>query len=358
MQIREITKLNENVLGAALGAAASGAASALGVSGDVSGAFGSIGGGPAASGYGDARRKAAAATAKTSIEAMAKREMQSWNAAVADLVKQKQVQKASQLDTSSKMALRRDLFNRLHKVFMQGRLGNNYIQELPTSVDKLRQPEAKDLVNRLNLATQAIMNFNKEAATPEEQLKQWQNLSQTAYDAMSLSQFYPATTRARTGVVTGPMPKILGPNTDGSYNIGDSTQGKLGSGPVDTLITQKIQAELKANPSRPPEIKSTNDGSITIGSQRLDPRKPEEAKAIQRIMSLVTASGPAAPPAPEPAAAPAAAPAATPQPAQNKPAGAPAAGAGFNAANVMRMPGMTRTPAVAESKHTTQSSKR
>lgn len=287
MQIHEITRLNENVLGTALGAAASGAASALGVSGDVSAAFGSIGGGPAASGYGDARRKAAAA-AKPLIDANAKKEMQNWNAAVADLVKQKQVQKASQLDTSSKMALRRDLFNRLHKVFMQGRLGNNYIQELPTSVDKLRQPEARDLVNRLNLATQAIMNFNREAATPEEQLKQWQTLSQTAYDAMSLTQFYPATSRSTAGAVTGPMPKILGPNTDGSYNIGDDPAGKLTSDPVDTLITSKIQAELTAAPGRNPEIKSANDGSINIGSQRLDPTKPDEAKAIQRIKSIVT----------------------------------------------------------------------
>jgi hypothetical protein len=324
MQIREITQqLNEN----ALGAFASGFAQGAGINVPDTGA---ARGGVAVSAYGDARQKAAAAAAKPMIATVAKQEMQAWNVAVADLVKQKQVQKASQLDASSKMALRRDLFNRLHKVFMQGRLGDNYLKELPTSVDKLRQPAAKDLVNRLNLATQAIMNFNKEAATPEEQLKQWQNLSQTAYEAMSLPQFYPATTRA--GAATGPMPKILS-NPGGGYNIGDSREGRLSSDPVDTLITQKIQAELKANPSRPPEIKSTNDGSITIGSQRLDPRKPEEAKAIQRIMSLVTASGAAAPPAPEPAAAPAAAPAATPQPAQNKPAAAPAT---FNAANIMK----------------------
>ena len=289
MQIYEITRLNENVLGTALGAAASGAASALGVSGDVSGAFGSIGGGPAASGYGDARRKAAAAAAKSSIEAMAKREMQSWNTAVADLVKQKQVQDAKQLDTSSKMKLRRDLFNRLHKVFMQGRLGNNYIQALPTSVDKLRQPEAKDLVNRLTLEARDIMNFNKPSSSPEEQLKQWQTLSQTAYDAMSLTQFYPATSRARAGAVTGPMPKILGPAVNGSFNIGNDPVGKLKtSDPTDNLIISKISTELAATPGRNPEIKSATDGSITIGSQRLDPTKPDEERAIQRIMSIVT----------------------------------------------------------------------
>jgi hypothetical protein len=325
MQIREITQqLNEN----ALGAFASGFAQGAGINVPDTGA---ARGGAAVSAYGDARQKAAAAAAKPMIAAVAKQEMQAWNVAVADLVKQKQVQKASQLDASSKMALRRDLFNRLHKVFMQGRLGDNYLKELPTSVDKLRQPAAKDLVNRLNLATQAIMNFNKEAATPEEQLKQWQNLSQTAYEAMSLPQFYPAQS---SRAVSAEMPEIL-PNPTGSYNIGPNLT--LTGNPVDQLIVQKIQAELKTNPKARLRPKENTDGSISIGSQRLDPRDPNEAKAIARIKSA--AGGPAAPAAPPaaPAAPPAApaptAPAATPQPAQNKPAAAPAT---FNAANIMK----------------------
>jgi hypothetical protein len=325
MQIHEITqRLNEN----ALGAFASGFAQGAGINVPDTGAAG----GATVSAYGDARQKAAAAAAKPMIAAVAKQEMQAWNVAVADLVKQKQVQKASQLDASSKMALRRDLFNRLHKVFMQGRLGDNYLKELPTSVDKLRQPAAKDLVNRLNLATQAIMNFNKEAATPEEQLKQWQNLSQTAYEAMSLPQFYPAQS---SRAVSAEMPEIL-PNPTGSYNIGPNLT--LTGNPVDQLIVQKIQAELKTNPKARLRPKENTDGSISIGSQRLDPRDPNEAKAIARIKSA--AGGPAAPAAPPAAPAPTApaapaptAPAATPQPAQNKPAAAPAT---FNAANIMK----------------------
>lgn len=283
MQIHEITRLNEN----ALGAFASGFAQGAGVPGDVAGAIGSMGGGSALPGYGDARQKAAAAAAKPAIALLAKQEMQGWNTAVADQVKQKKVQAARDLDSSTREALKRDLFNRLHEVFMKGRLGNNYVQSLPTSVDKLRQPAAKDLVNRLNLATQAIMNFDRPTANAQEQLKQWQDLSQTAYDAMSLAQFYPDRTRA--GATIGSKPKIV-PNPGGGFNIGDSPKGKLGSGPVDNLITQKIQAELKATPGSALEIKSFNDGSITIGSQRLDPGTPEEAKAIQRIKSQVTAA--------------------------------------------------------------------
>jgi hypothetical protein len=311
MQIREITqRLNEN----ALGAFASGFAQGAGISVPDTGAAG----GATVSAYGDARQKAAAAAAKPMIAAVAKQEMQAWNVAVADLVKQKQVQKASQLDASSKMALRRDLFNRLHKVFMQGRLGDNYLKELPTSVDKLRQPAAKDLVNRLNLATQAIMNFNKEAATPEEQLKQWQNLSQTAYEAMSLPQFYPAQS---SRAVSAEMPEIL-PNPTGSYNIGPNLT--LTGNPVDQLIVQKIQAELKTNPKARLRPKENTDGSISIGSQRLDPRNSNEAKAIARIKSA--AGGPAAAPPAAPAA-PAAKPTANP--------------ASFNAQNIKNLPGMT-----------------
>lgn len=282
MQIYEITRLNENVLGTALGAAASGAASALGVSGDVSAAFGSIGGGSALSGYGDARLKAAATAAKPLITANAKKEMQSWNTALNDLMKQRGVTSADRLDDSGKEALKRDLYNRIHKVLMQGKLGNDYVRELPARVDTVSQPAATALVDQLNLATQSILDWSRyPIAKPEEQLAQWQNLSQSSYDAMALAQFYP------DRVVTT-MPKILGPNPDGTYNIGNTPAGKLTSNPVDTLIISKINAERTATPGRDPEIKFADDGSITIGSQRLDPTKPDEARAIQRIKSIVT----------------------------------------------------------------------
>lgn len=278
MQIYEITRLNENVLGTALGAAASGAASALGVSGDVSAAFGSIGGGSSLSGYGDARQKAAAAAAKPLIAAMAKQEMQGWNAAVADQLKQKQVQSPAQLDTATRESLKRDLWNRLHKTFMQGQLGNNYIQSLPTSVDKRSQSAAKALVDKLNLATQAIMNFKQPAVTVEKQLEQWQNLSQTAYEAMSLTQFRPSTTNARAR----PTPKIK-PNPDNSFNIG--TQ-KLNPGDsVTAKIIQKIQAEQSATPGQTPEIKQDPDATYTLGRQKLNPRDPVDAKLIQIIQA-------------------------------------------------------------------------
>lgn len=274
MQIHEITRLNEN----ALGAFASGAASALGVPGDVSGAIGSIGDAGAVSGYGDARQKAAAAAAKSAIESMAKKEMQSWNAAIADQLKQKQVQTAAQLDKSTRGSLKRDLWNRLHKVFMQGRLGINYVQSLPASVDQRSQPAAKALVNRLNLATQAIMNFNQPAATAEQQLEKWQNLGQTAYEAMSLVQFRPSTTNARSR----PVPKIQ-PNPDRSFNVGSQ---KLNPGdPVTAKIIQKIQAEQSAVPGQTPEIKRAPDETYTLGRTKLNPRDPVDAKLIQIIQA-------------------------------------------------------------------------
>jgi hypothetical protein len=308
MQIREITQqLNENVLGA-LGA---GFAQGAGISVPDTGAAGGAG----VSAYGDARQKAAAAAAKPMIAAMAKQEMQAWNMALADLLKKEKVIDRKQLSDASRNELARDLDVRLHKVLMQGNVGTNYAQDLPANVDQLSQPKAKALVDQLNAAKQAILNFDQAPATAQQQLAQWQELSQSAYDAMSLTQFYPEKQQMA-------LPKILS-NPGGGYNIGPNLT--LTGNPVDQLIVQKIQAELEKNPNATPQLRSNRDGSINIGAQRLDPRNPDEAKAIARIESAMAGSAPAAPPAAP--AAPAAKPTANP--------------ASFNAQNIKNLPGMS-----------------
>jgi hypothetical protein len=244
------------------------------------------------------------------IAAVAKQEMQAWNVALADLLKKEKVIDRKQLSDASRNELARDLDVRLHKVLMQGNVGTNYAQDLPANVDQLSQPKAKALVDQLNAAKQAILNFDQTPATAQQQLAQWQELSQSAYDAMSLTQFYPEKQQMA-------LPKILS-NPDGTYNIGKL---KLTGNPVDQLIVQKIQAELEKNPNATPQLRANSDGSINIGAQRLDPRNPNEAKAIARIESTMGSSAPAAPP--EPPAAPAAKPTANP--------------ASFNAQNIMNL---------------------
>jgi hypothetical protein len=309
MQIREITQqLNEN----ALGAFGAGFAQGAGISVPDTGTAG----GAVVSAYGDARQKAAAQAARPLIAALAKKEMQAWNVAIADMLKKEKVQSREQLSPASKSELARDLNTRLHVELMKNSAGADYTQGLPNNVDQLSQPKATALVDRLNTAKQDILDFDQ-PATATQQLAQWQALSQAAYEAMSLTQFYPA--RKIT------LPEIL-PNPDGTYNIGKL---KLTGNPVDQLIVQKIQAEQQKNPNAKPQLRSNTDGSINIGAQRLDPRNPDEAKAIARIESAMDSSAPAAP---GPAAPSPAAPAA-PQPAQNKPAAAPVT---FNAANIMK----------------------
>jgi hypothetical protein len=308
MQIREITQqLNEN----ALGSFASGFAQGAGIGGSDTG--GSDAASSALTGYGDARQKAAAQKARPMIALAAKQEMQAWNVAIADMLKQEKVQSREQLSPASRSELERDLDVRLHKVLMKGSVGTNYTQGLPANVDQLSQPKAKALVDRLNAAKQDILDFDQ-PATAQQQLAQWQALSQTAYDAMSLTQFYPAKRQMA-------LPQILS-NPDGTYNIGKL---KLTGNPVDQLIVQKIQAEQQKNPNAKPQLKSNTDGSISIGAQRLDPRNPDEAKAIARIESVMagSATDQPAPPAAKPAANPAANP------------------ASFNAQNIMKLPGMT-----------------
>jgi hypothetical protein len=316
MQIREITQqLNENALGAFASGFAQGAGINVPDTGDA--------GGAGVSAYGDARQKAAAQAAKPMIAQLAKQEMQAWNTSVAELLKQRNLQSPAQLTQSDKQSLRTDLRNRVHKVFMRGKLGDEYNRDFPASVDRRSQTKAKELVNRLNAAIQSITNFKNPAADAAQQLALWQALSQASYDAMSLSQFHPAQSSSTVaGAVSGEMPEILS-NPGGGYNIGKL---ELTRDPVDQLIVQKIQAEQQKNPKARLRPKENTDGSISIGSQRLDPRDPNEAKAIARIKSA--AGGPAAPAAPPAApAAPAAKPTANP--------------ASFNAQNIKNLPGMT-----------------
>lgn len=312
MQIREITqKLNEN----ALGAFGSGFAQATGLN------LPDTGDGGAVTGYGDARLKAAAAAAKPMIAMMAKQEMQAWNMALADLLKKEKVSDRKQLSDASRNELARDLEARLHKVLMQGNVGTNYTQDLPARVDQLSQPKAKILIDQLNAAKQAILNFDQTPATAAQQLVQWQALSQAAYDAMALTQFYP--------VKSNIVPRIS-PNPDGSYNIGSY---KLTGDPVDQLITQRIRTAQEKSPNTTPQLKAHSDRSFSIGSLKLDPRNPDEAKAIAKIQAIMDDSDTA------PAAAPAAPAAPTTSPAASKP-GMPAAT--FNAQNIMKMPGMEK----------------
>jgi hypothetical protein len=276
MQIHEITKLNEN----ALGAFGAGFAQGAGIN-VPSGSTGGNNVTTPVSGYGQARQQAAVAAAKPLIAAAAKREMQGWNMAIADMIKQEKVQTAAQLSSTARDTLKRNLWDRLHKVLMQGKLGTNYIQSLPSSVDKISQPAATKIVNQLNAATQAIMNFKRPADDAAQQLMQWTALAQTAYDAMSLTQFNPA---QRSGAVKR-MPKISGPDPDGSYRIGNTKINPLD--PVGNEMTQKIQAAQEPNSNQVP-IVSTPDG-FRIGKDTLDPRNPVDAKMIEMIQAVIAA---------------------------------------------------------------------
>jgi len=273
MQICEITQqLNENALGAFGAGFAQGAGINMPSTGGTDNASGS-----ALTGYGNARQKAAAAAAKPLIAQLAKQEMQGWNIAIADMLKQEKVQSTAQLSPTAKMTLKRNLWDRLHKVLMQGKLDANYVRSLPNSVDKRSQTAATNLVNQLNAATQAIMNFSQPAKDAAQQLTQWTTLSQAAYDAMSLTKFNPA---QRSGPAKQ-MPKIK-PNPDESFNIGNQKINPLD--PVGKQITQKIQAAQAANSNRVPDIISAQDG-IRIGNSLLDPRNPTDAKIIELIQS-------------------------------------------------------------------------
>jgi len=232
MQIYEITALNEN----ALGAFASGAGKALGVSGDVSGAVASIGGGsPTPYKYGPAGQQQAAKMSEPVIQLQAEKESANWNASILNLLKQNGVSHAAQLDRATKDSLAKTLVNQLHKNLMQQKLGIDY-KTLPKLVDPTKQADAQNIVKQIQTALNNILNFNAPAQDKKTQLAQWTELSRAAYNAMSLAQFFPSKqTMKQTRV-----PELT-QNQDGTYSIGGNKLNP--NDPVDAKMIQKIQAQ-------------------------------------------------------------------------------------------------------------------
>lgn len=232
MQIHEITALNEG----ALGAFASAAGQALGVSEPVAGAIGSIGGGGAtANKYGPAGQQQAAKMSEPLIQLQAEKELANWNASILNLLKQNGVSAPAQLDRSVKDSLARTLVNQLHKNFMQEKLGSDY-KKLPSLVDPKKQAEAQNIVKQIQASLNRILNFNAPARDKKTQLAQWVELSRAAYSAMALAQFAAnKQTRQQTQI-----PQLT-QNTDGTYSIGGQKLNP--TNPVDAKIIQKIQAQ-------------------------------------------------------------------------------------------------------------------
>jgi hypothetical protein len=136
--------------------------------------------------YGD-QQKAAAAAAVPVIKAQAEQQQKLWNTAIAKTQEQSNVQSPSQFDPGTKQGLEKSLMNQLHKNFLQGKVGTDY-KQLPRWVEPAAQQQANDIVQRIDAATQSIIDFNT-PKTAQQAMAEWQTLSQATYDAMSLMQF-------------------------------------------------------------------------------------------------------------------------------------------------------------------------
>ena len=136
--------------------------------------------------YGD-QQKAAAAAAVPVIKSQAEQQQKLWNTAIAKTQQQNNVQSPAQFDPGTKDGLGKSLMNQIHKNFLQGKVGTDY-KQLPRWVEPAAQQQANDIVQRIDAATQSILNFNN-PKTAQQAMADWQTLSQATYDAMSLMQF-------------------------------------------------------------------------------------------------------------------------------------------------------------------------
>jgi hypothetical protein len=137
--------------------------------------------------YGD-QQKAAATAAAPVIKSQAEQQQKLWNTAIAKTQEQSNVQSPSQFDPGTKQGLEKSLMNQIHKNFLQGKVGTDY-KQLSRWVDPAAQQQANDIVQRIDAATQSILDFNNGDKTAQEAMAEWQTLSQATYDAMSLMQF-------------------------------------------------------------------------------------------------------------------------------------------------------------------------
>jgi len=137
--------------------------------------------------YGDQQTAAAAAAAPV-IKSQAEQQQKLWNTAIAKTQEQSNVQSPSQFDPGTKQGLEKSLMNQIHKNFLQGKVGTDY-KQLSRWVDPAAQQQATDIVQRIDAATQSILDFNNGDKTAQEAMAEWQTLSQATYDAMSLMQF-------------------------------------------------------------------------------------------------------------------------------------------------------------------------
>jgi hypothetical protein len=181
----------------------------------------------------------ASTAARPTIQKQAQEQMVVWNRAIADLLKASGVSSVAQLDSGKKQALSKSLMDMLNANLLQNATGNSF-KNLPTMVDQKSQSAAKNITTKIEATIKSMLNWNSPLLTTQDQLAQWTELAQSAYDARALIQFNPNV----AGGVSTAKPK----------------------GP-------------------PPKITQTPSGQYYIGKQLLDPRNPEHAAIISAIQA-------------------------------------------------------------------------
>lgn len=179
--------------------------------------------------------------ARPTIQKQAQEQMVLWNRAITDLLKADGVSSVVQLDSSKKQALSKSLMDMVNNNLLQNTTGNSF-KNLPSMVDQKSQANAKAITTKMEAIIKSILNWNAPPNTTQDQLGQWTELAQFAYDARALIQFNPNVSKGATGAANKPK------------------------GP-------------------PPKITQTPGGQYYIGKQLLDPRNAKDAAIIATIQS-------------------------------------------------------------------------
>jgi hypothetical protein len=220
--------------------------------------------------YGTARAGAASMN-EPLIAQQAKSQMALWNKSLQTLMQQQKVTSPTQLSPANKQEMKRNLWNQLHRNFMQGLVGNNYTQ-LKKYVDRQAQGEAAKISDDIKVALAPIFDLENTLPNPQTQLQEWTSLIKAAYQAMSLVQFRPAKSvydwspeaeAKRQATVSMLKQKLLQPM-------------------LAQDVKDKITSQLKLLQNTPQTAADLN-----LGGQPLNPNDPTDAQ----IIALLRAQG-------------------------------------------------------------------
>lgn len=226
---------------------------------------------------------AAAKVNEPLIRQIATRLQERYDLGVKQAMQKERVATPMQLSSVARTNIVTSLKNYLHSKVMQNKVGVDY-KQLPRYIDPQHRDQANRTVAAMDNVISKIASFSANGVTPDD----WRGLANSAYNAMSLMQFYPSQdTREKELGLSNRIDKLL---QFYSKAIKDP------STPQDTLdavkqALYKHQGAQAMSPQQLQKLASIEQRSaaydrgqpLTFGGVKMDPTDPKDAAVLAAL---------------------------------------------------------------------------